>query len=69
MMSSDWQEDLDVMILSLTRLQEDMDKIPVSRSRILADTQQLLQTMRSEAIQLMSMLKYVEDLGFRDPDD
>ncbi|HCS35934.1 MAG TPA: hypothetical protein DIW48_04430, partial [Sphaerochaeta sp.] len=64
-MSSDWQENLDVMILSLTRIQEDIDRIPLSRSRILTDTQQLLQNMNSEAIQLMNMLKYIEDLGFQ----
>lgn len=68
-MSSDWQENLDVMILSLTRIQEDIDRIPLSRSRILTDTQQLLQNMNSEAIQLMSMLKYIEDLGFQDSND
>lgn len=68
-MSSDWQENLDVMILSLTRIQEDMDKVPMSRSRIVADTQQLLQNMHLEALQLMSMLKYIEDLGFQDSND
>jgi uncharacterized protein YoxC len=68
-MSSDWQENLDVMMLSLTRIQGDIDRIPSSRSRILTDTQQLLQNMNSEAIQLMSMLKYIEDLGFQDSND
>jgi hypothetical protein len=68
-MSSDWQENLDVMILSLTRIREDMDKVPMSRSRIVADTQQLLQNMHLEALQLMSMLKYIEDLGFQDSND
>jgi hypothetical protein len=50
-MSSDWQENLDVMMLSLTRIQGDIDRIPSSRSRI------------------MSMLKYIEDLGFQDSND
>lgn len=68
-MSSDWQENLDVMILSLTRIREDMDKVPMSRSRIVADTQQLLQNMHLEALQLMSILKYIEDLGFQDSND
>lgn len=57
------------MILSLTRIREDMDKVPMSRSRIVADTQQLLQNMHLEALQLMSMLKYIEDLGFQDSND
>jgi hypothetical protein len=68
-MNSDWQENLDDIILSLTSIQEDIDKIPMSRSRILTDTQQLLKNMNSEAIQLMSTLEYIEDLGFQDSND
>jgi uncharacterized protein YoxC len=68
-MNSDWQENLDDIILSLTSIQEDIDKIPMSRSRILTDTQQLLKNMNSEAIQLMSTLEYIEDLGSQDSND
>ena len=68
-MGSDWQENLDDIILSLTHVQEDIDRIPLSRSRILTETQQLLRNMNLEATQLRNMLEYIEDLGFQESND
>jgi hypothetical protein len=68
-MGHDWQENLDDIILSLTHMQEDIDRIPLSRSRILTETQQLLRNMNLEATQLRNMLEYIEDLGFEESDD
>ncbi len=68
-MSSDWQENLDDIIPSFTRIQEDIDKIPMSRRPIPTDTHQLFRSMDYGAIRLKNMLEYIEDLGFQDSND
>jgi hypothetical protein len=68
-MGHDWQENLDDIILSLAHVQEDIDRIPSSRSHILAETQLLLRTMTLEASRLKTMLEYIEDLGFQESND
>ena len=68
-MGSDWQDNLDDIMLSLTRVQEDIDRIPLSRSCILTDAQQLLRSMNYRAIQLKTILAYIEDLGFQESND
>ncbi len=68
-MGSDWQENLDNIILSLTSIQEDIEKIPMSRSSILNDTRRLLRSMNHETLRLKILLEYIEDLGFQESDD
>ena len=68
-MGSDWQENLDNIILSLTSIQEDIEKIPMSRSSILNDTRRLLRSMNYETLRLKTLLEYIEDLGFQESND
>ena len=68
-MRSDWQKYMDDIILSLTHIQEDIDAIPLSRTHILTDTQQLLWSMKSKADHLKTMLEYIEDLGLHESND
>jgi uncharacterized protein YoxC len=65
-MGNDWQENLDNIILSLTSIQEDIEKIPMSRSSILNDTRRLLRSMNYETLRLKTLLEYIEDLGFQE---
>jgi uncharacterized protein YoxC len=69
LMSSDWQENLDNIILSLASIQGDIEKIPTSRSSILNDTRRLLRSMNYEILQLKALLEYIEDLGFQETND
>jgi uncharacterized protein YoxC len=68
-MGNDWQKNLDNIILSLTSIQEDIEKIPMSRSSILNDTQRLLRSMNYETLRLKTLLEYIEDLGFQESND
>ena len=68
-MGNDWQENLDNIILSLTSIQEDIEKIPMSRSSILNVTRRLLRSMNYETLRLKTLLEYIEDLGFQESND